>query len=94
MLKGKKVDRGITNVRHTGSSWWRRWLGVEHRCLVPLTAFAEPEHLPDGGSRQVWFARANGEPRGLLRRAPVPVDISQEAGRWRDDGRPVWILDH
>lgn len=62
LLKGRKVDRGITNVRHTGSSWWRRWLGVEHRCLVPLTAFAEPEHLPEGGSRQVWFARADGEP--------------------------------
>lgn len=40
--------------------WWQRWLGVEHRCLLPLTAFAEPEHLPDGKSRQVWFARADG----------------------------------
>ncbi|BCK76196.1 DUF159 family protein [Acetobacter aceti NBRC 14818] len=62
MLKGRKVDRGITNIRHMESSWWRRWEGVEHRCLVPLTAFAEPEHLPEGGSRQVWFARADGEP--------------------------------
>ncbi|CAP56833.1 SOS response-associated peptidase [Gluconacetobacter diazotrophicus] len=60
-LKGRKVDRGVTNIRHTDSPWWRRWLGVEHRCLVPLTAFAEPEHLPDGKSRQVWFARADGE---------------------------------
>jgi putative SOS response-associated peptidase YedK len=60
-LRGRKVDRGVTNIRHTVSPWWRRWLGVEHRCLVPLTAFAEPERLPDGKTRQKWFARADGE---------------------------------
>ena len=26
-LKGKKVDRGVTNVRNTKSPHWRRWLG-------------------------------------------------------------------
>jgi putative SOS response-associated peptidase YedK len=39
-----------------------RWEGVAHRCLVPLTAFSEPERLPDGKSRPVWFARNDGEP--------------------------------
>ncbi|MCP1196083.1 SOS response-associated peptidase [Acetobacter senegalensis] len=61
-LKGHKVDRGVTNIRNPGSAWWKRWEGVEHRCLVPLTAFSEPERLPDGKSRPVWFARSDGEP--------------------------------
>ncbi|MDF1621743.1 SOS response-associated peptidase family protein [Defluviimonas nitratireducens] len=35
-------DPGVTNVRNLASPHWRRWLGPEHRCLVPVTAFAEP----------------------------------------------------
>ncbi|MDT8870760.1 SOS response-associated peptidase [Komagataeibacter rhaeticus] len=61
-LKGHTVDRGVTNIRNPGSAWWKRWEGVQHRCLVPLTAFSEPERLPDGKSRPVWFARNDGEP--------------------------------
>lgn len=55
-LKGKKTDRGVTNVRNTQSPHWRRWLGVENRCVVPLTSFAEPERRPDGKSQNRWFA--------------------------------------
>jgi putative SOS response-associated peptidase YedK len=55
-LKGKKSDPGVTNVRNVGSPHWRRWLGVESRCLVPFTSFAENEHLPDGRRPPVWFA--------------------------------------
>ena len=36
-------DRGTTNVRNTSSRHWTRWLGVEHRCVVPFTSFAEPD---------------------------------------------------
>ncbi|AQU88544.1 DUF159 family protein [Komagataeibacter nataicola] len=61
-LKGHRVDRGVTNIRNPSSTWWKRWEGVQHRCLVPLTAFSEPERLPDGTSRPVWFARNDGEP--------------------------------
>lgn len=61
-LKGRKVDRGVTNIRNPTSPWWKRWEGVAHRCLVPLTAFSEPEHLPDGSSRPIWFARSEGGP--------------------------------
>lgn len=61
-LKGHRVDRGVTNIRNPSSTWWKRWEGVQHRCLVPLTAFSEPERLPDGTSRLVWFARNDGEP--------------------------------
>ena len=55
-LKGKKTDPGVTNVRNTSSPHWRRWLSPEHRCLVPLTAFSEPERQPDSKSEPVWFA--------------------------------------
>jgi len=50
-LVGKKTDRGVTNVRNTGSPHWRRWLGPANRCLVPLTSFSEPN--PNGG--KAWF---------------------------------------
>ena len=45
----------VTNIRNTRSPHWRRWLGPEHRCLVPLTAFSEPG--PD--RRPVWFRSAD-----------------------------------
>ncbi|MDN7355865.1 SOS response-associated peptidase [Acetobacter senegalensis] len=60
-LKGHKVDRGVTNIRNPTSTWWKRWEGVAYRCLVPLTAFSEPERLLDGKSRPAWFARSDGE---------------------------------
>ena len=28
-----------TDIRNTKSPHWRRWLGPEHRCLVPVTSF-------------------------------------------------------
>jgi putative SOS response-associated peptidase YedK len=38
------------------SPHWRRWLGVESRCVVPFTSFSENEVLADGSKPQVWFA--------------------------------------
>jgi putative SOS response-associated peptidase YedK len=61
-LAGKKVDRGVTNIRQTTSSHWRAWLGPEHRCLVPFTSFAENETLPDGSRPPVWFAFDESRP--------------------------------
>jgi putative SOS response-associated peptidase YedK len=55
-LKGKKTDPGVTNVRNAKSPHWRRWLGVEHRCIVPFTSFSENEVLPNGSRPPVWFA--------------------------------------
>jgi putative SOS response-associated peptidase YedK len=55
-LKGKKSDPGVTNVRNVKSPHWRRWLGVENRCVVPFTSFSENETLPDGTHPPVWFA--------------------------------------
>ncbi|MTH79426.1 SOS response-associated peptidase [Paracoccus aestuariivivens] len=52
-------DPGVTNVRNTSSPHWRRWLGPAHRCLVPVTSFAEP--LGPGKGNQ-WFAAAGDGP--------------------------------
>lgn len=61
-LKGKKTDRGVTNVRNIGSPHWRRWLGAEHRCVVPFTSFSEPHNRPGQPSRPVWFALDEDRP--------------------------------
>ena len=55
-LKGKSCDPGVTNIRNVASPHWRRWLGVENRCVVPFTSFSENEVLPDGSRPPVWFA--------------------------------------
>lgn len=55
-LKGKRVDSGVTNIRNAASPHWRRWLGPEHRCLVPFTSFSENELTPGGSKQPIWFA--------------------------------------
>jgi putative SOS response-associated peptidase YedK len=55
-LKGRHADSGVTNIRNVKSPHWRRWLGIEHRCVVPFTSFSENETLPDGKKPTVWFA--------------------------------------
>jgi putative SOS response-associated peptidase YedK len=64
-LKNRRTDPGVTNVRNVSSPHWRRWLGVEHRCLVPFTSFSEHEQLPDGSRPPIWFALS--EERLILR---------------------------
>jgi putative SOS response-associated peptidase YedK len=61
-LKGRNSDPGVTNVRNVASPHWRRWLGVENRCVVPFTSFSENEALPDGTHPPVWFALDNSRP--------------------------------
>lgn len=52
-----KRDPGVTNVRNTRSPHWRRWLGPEARCLVPLSAFAEGKWIePVDPSMPMAFA--------------------------------------
>ena len=50
------------HIRNVKSSHWRRWLGVESRCIVPFTSFAENEVLPDGSRPPVWFAFDDSRP--------------------------------
>jgi putative SOS response-associated peptidase YedK len=65
-LQGKKVDKGVTNVRNTASPHWRRWLGPPCRCLVPFTSFSEPGTTPNGKSEPVWFALAQDRPMAFF----------------------------
>ncbi|WP_435167588.1 SOS response-associated peptidase [Falsirhodobacter sp. 1013] len=62
-LTGKRTDPGVTNVRRVDSPHWRRWLGPEHRCLVPFTSFSEMDGRP-GAARNhpVWFALDDTRP--------------------------------
>lgn len=58
---GKPRSGYVTNVRNTRGGWWKPWLGHEHRCLVPVTSFCEPDwrsgkHVP------TWFARDPSRP--------------------------------
>lgn len=62
-LTGKRTDPGVTNIRNVASPHWRRWLGVEHRCLVPFTSFAEPDtRLGPTKGKPVWFALGPDRP--------------------------------
>jgi putative SOS response-associated peptidase YedK len=54
-------DTGTTNIRNTGSSHWKRWLGPDNRCLVPLTSFSEYDAI-DGKKVPVWFAIDESRP--------------------------------
>jgi putative SOS response-associated peptidase YedK len=56
VLEGKKTDKGVTNVRNTSSPHWRRWLGPEHRCIVPFTSFSEYQVVKGQPPKTVWFA--------------------------------------
>lgn len=56
-------DSGVTNIRNTASKHWTRWLGVEHRCVVPFTSFSE-FNKSEGGD--IWFALSDERPLAVF----------------------------
>ncbi|WP_102958152.1 SOS response-associated peptidase [Mangrovicella endophytica] len=64
-LKGRTTDPGVTNIRNVASPHWRRWTGLEHRCLVPLTSFSEYDTI-DGKKVPVWFALDEDRPLAVF----------------------------
>jgi putative SOS response-associated peptidase YedK len=58
LLKAER-DPGVTNIRNTTSQHWKRWLGIEHRCLVPFTSFSE---FNAGAGGDIWFAFDESRP--------------------------------
>lgn len=61
----KNYDPGVTNIRNTSSPHWRRWLGAESRCVVPITSFAEPNpaaKIEGQRTPNAWFARDESRP--------------------------------
>lgn len=66
-LKPKPVNNARTDKLDSG--FWRRWTGPEHRCLIPLTAWAEAQG-PKGRMTETWLSLP-GEP------------VIAAAGLWR-----------
>jgi putative SOS response-associated peptidase YedK len=52
-------DGGVTNIRNVSNKHWTRWLGIEHRCIVPFTSFSEFNKAADGN---IWFAFDESRP--------------------------------
>ena len=92
-LEGKRTDPGVTNIRNVKSPHWRRWLGPEHRCLVPFTSFSENELRPGGSKEPVWFCIRGRPAAGVLRRDLDALDVGTEAQGGRGIGRLVWLPD-
>jgi putative SOS response-associated peptidase YedK len=62
---GQKSLRPVTNIRNTSSRHWTPWLKKpEHRCLVQVTIFAEPDN--NQGPRSIWTWFAQDESRPLM----------------------------
>ena len=60
-----KPPRPVTNVRNLESSFWRKWLEPQWRCLVPVTSFCEWTDEPDpvtGKKSRRWFKLKNDTP--------------------------------
>lgn len=55
----------ITNIRNSKSPHWRRWLKVEHRCVVPFTSFCEYEDTKPRKT-PTWFALSDDRPLGFF----------------------------
>src|SRR5271170_1815788 len=87
-LKGRNSDPGVTNVRNVSSPHWRRWLGVESRCVVPFTSFSENEVMPGGSRPQVWNSprRAAGR-RGVYGLPPMKFTLTYDGALYKE---PWW----
>jgi putative SOS response-associated peptidase YedK len=57
----------LTNVRKTDSRHWLPWLQKpEHRCLVPVSSFAEPDNRAGDDKPSIWTWFAQDESRPLM----------------------------
>lgn len=72
-------DGGTTNIRNVKSKHRTRWLGPEHRCVVPFNSFSEFKRAEGG---DVWFAL--DETRRL---AASPA--FGPTGRWSGRAKPA-----
>jgi putative SOS response-associated peptidase YedK len=65
-LQGRKVDKGVTDIRNLSSPHWRRWTGPPSRCVVPFTSFGENAKGADGKAAPVWFALGEDRPLAVF----------------------------
>jgi len=85
MLIRMEPDRGVTNVRKLNLPHWKKWFGVENRCIVPVTSFAEPDPAGRGenpATPNAWFAR--GETKPLMFFAGIHVPQWQSVRKVKD----------
>lgn len=76
-------DSGTTNVRRTESRHWWPWLGPENRCLVPFTAFNEPDQVNRGPS--AWFALGEDRPLAFFAGVWTPHACVRKISKgWED----------
>ncbi|WP_313617995.1 SOS response-associated peptidase [Agrobacterium sp.] len=78
-------DRGVTNVRNLTLPHWKKWFGVENRCIVPVTTFAEPDpksQQAGGNVPNAWFAR--DEDKSLMFFAGIQVPQWQSVRKVKD----------
>jgi putative SOS response-associated peptidase YedK len=68
LIPGRKPgNHYLTNVRNTDSRYWQPYLKKpEHRCLVPVTSFAEPDNRAGEKAPSVWTWFAQDETRPLM----------------------------
>ena len=70
-----EADRSTTNIRKLTFPHWKRWFGIEHRCIVPVTSFAEPDpkaQAPSGKVPNAWFGRDEQKSLMFFTGAHVP----------------------
>ncbi|MBX5206820.1 SOS response-associated peptidase family protein [Rhizobium sp. NZLR11] len=75
MLIRMEPDKGTTNIRNLNLPHWKKWFGVQSRCIVPVTSFAEPDPASkeDGGNTpNAWFARDENGPLMFFAGIHVP----------------------
>ncbi|MBR1163517.1 SOS response-associated peptidase [Bradyrhizobium elkanii] len=77
-------DGGTTNIRNVKCKHWARWLGPEHRCIVPFNSFSE-FNKAEGGD--IWFALDETRPlacfAGIWAKAmPVILTTPDEVETW------------
>ncbi|MBB2749753.1 UNVERIFIED_ORG: putative SOS response-associated peptidase YedK [Rhizobium aethiopicum] len=75
MLIRMEPDKGTTNIRNLNLPHWKKWFGVQSRCIVPVTSFAEPDpgSKEEGGSTpNAWFARDESKPLMFFAGIHVP----------------------
>ena len=52
-------DRGVMTIQNTMAQNWEKWLGPDHRCLVPFTAFCKPVRETGGKYIDAWLRLAS-----------------------------------
>ena len=59
---GQEILFGRDQRAQRDFAHWRRWLGVESRCVEPFNSFAGPDNGTFGGRAPVWFEFGDTRP--------------------------------